>query len=91
MKLAGAILGCAVLIAGATQADTIKGFDAAGAEKTVDTAALTGCELMFDSSGNAFQVCKMAKIEYAPEGSSRARPGNRTARAKPEPVYVVSK
>lgn len=76
MKIFGAVIGGLMLTAGAAGADTISGYDEAGAAKSVDTAAMTGCELIFDSNGTPFELCKMEKVELRPQNSTRTRPGS---------------
>jgi hypothetical protein len=82
-----AALGAIALFAGAAQADVLKVYDQSGAEKSVDTSALSGCSLVFDSKGLPFQICKMEKIEINPPSSTRARPGGEARVAESQVVY----
>jgi hypothetical protein len=76
MKFLVAVIGGFLLTAGAVSADEITGYDEAGAAKKVDTAAMSGCELIFDSNGTPFELCKMEKIELRQQNSTRTRPGS---------------
>lgn len=87
MKSLAAALGAIALFAGAAQADVLKVYDQAGGEKSVDTAALEGCTLIFDSKGAPFQICKMEKVEIKPPSSTRARPGAEARVAERQVVY----
>ena len=87
MKLLAAGLSALALFAGAAHADALKVYDQSGSEKTLDTAALDGCMLIFDSRGAPFQICKMEKVEIKPPNSTRARPGGEARVAKVEIVY----
>ena len=82
-----AALGAIALFAGAAQADVLKVYDQSGAEKSVDTSALSGCALVFDSKGAPFQICKMEKVEIKPPSSTRARPGGEARVAETQVVY----
>lgn len=64
------------LFAFAATADTLIVRDQAGAEAKLDTEALTGCQIIFDSAGAPFEICRMKKIELTPPASTRARPGH---------------
>lgn len=87
MKIFAAALGAAALFVSAAQADVLKVYDQAGAEKAVDTSALQGCTLIFDSKGAPFQICKMEKVEIKPPSSTRARPGGEARVAETQVVY----
>ncbi|MGB0508303.1 MAG: hypothetical protein ACPGGK_19115 [Pikeienuella sp.] len=87
MKFLGLAIGGIMLTAGAANADVIAGYDEAGAAKSVDTAAMTGCELIFDSNGTPFELCKMEKVELRPQTSTRTRPGSDGAAAETAVVY----
>lgn len=78
------------LAAAGAVADTIEAFDETGAEVKVDTAALAGCRMIFDSAGAPFEICRMKKIELAPPSSARVRPGHAENgdEGRPEVVYV---
>ncbi|MGB0411129.1 MAG: hypothetical protein ACPGFA_06055 [Pikeienuella sp.] len=76
MKLFGALLGAVILTAGAAQADTLSGFDEQGNAKTIDTAAVSGCTVLYDSAGNALEICKLQKVQLRPAASTRSRPGS---------------
>lgn len=76
MRVLGALACGAILFAGAAGADTISAFSEDGQKKELDTAKLAGCELIFDSAGTPFQVCKMEKVEFRPPSSTRSRPGH---------------
>lgn len=80
----------AALSAAGAGADTIAAFDETGAEVKVDTAALAGCRMIFDSSGAPFEICRMKKVELAPPSSARIRPGHAESGDgdRPEVVYV---
>lgn len=71
-----AAVAAAFLVAPAVQADMLKVHDEGGAEVEIDTAALTGCAIVFDSAGAPFEICRMKKIELAPPTSTRSRPGH---------------
>ena len=60
-------------------ADTLDLYDDAGAAMKVDTSAIDGCKMVFDSQGNAFEFCKLERIELRPQGSTRIRPGQAAA------------
>ena len=81
------VLGALALFGGAANADVLKVYDQSGAEKSVDTAALSGCALFFDSKGAPFQICKMEKVEIKPPSSTRARPGGEARVAETQVVY----
>lgn len=85
MKLLGVFIACSALAVGAAQADTIEAFTESGAPTKIDTANLKGCQLIFDSAGTPFELCKMEKVEFRPQQSTRARPGV----AAREEVYQV--
>lgn len=82
---AGAAL--VALAAGAAQADTLNLHDESGAAVTVDTASVQGCTMVFDSSGAAFELCRLEKVELRPPQSTRARPGQ--AAQGDEPATVI--
>ncbi|QIE55972.1 hypothetical protein G5B40_11215 [Pikeienuella piscinae] len=88
------MLSAALLIgAGAASADTLAVFDNKGAADEVDTAALTGCRIIFDSAGVPFEICRMKKVELTPPASTRARPGHAEEEAavkaeKADVIYV---
>lgn len=65
----------ALLAAPVAQADKITLQDEAGAAIEVDTAALSGCTILFDSAGTPFELCRMKKVELTPPSSTRSRPG----------------
>lgn len=71
---------------GAT-ADILEVFDEAGGARKVDTASLNGCSMIFDSNGNAFELCKLEKVELRPPQSTRARPGQRPSAEPANYVY----
>ena len=87
MKVLAAALGAAALFVSAAQADVLKFYDQSGAEKSVDTATLKGCTLIFDSKGAPFQICEMEKVEIKPPSSTRARPGGEARVAERQVVY----
>ena len=70
-----AITAAALFVAPAVHADTLKVRDEGGVEVEIDTAALSGCVMVFDSTGAPFEICRMKKIELTPPTSTRARPG----------------
>ena len=74
--------------AGAASADTLQLYDKSGAALNVDTAAIEGCKMVFDSSGNAFEFCRLEKIELRPQGSTRVRPGQASAPARADVIYA---
>jgi hypothetical protein len=76
MKLFGALFGAMLLTAGLAQADTIAGFDEKGQAKTIDTVAVSGCTVLYDSAGNALEICKLQKVQLRPAASTRTRPGS---------------
>ncbi len=80
-------LGALALFTGAAQADVLKVYDQSGAEQSLDTSALSGCSLVFDSKGAPFQICKMEKVEIKPPSSTRARPGGEARVAETQVVY----
>lgn len=82
-----AALGAIALFTSAAQADVLKVYDQSGAEKPMDTAALSGCALVFDSKGAPFQICRMEKVEIKPPSSTRARPGGEERVAETQVVY----
>ena len=87
MKSFAAALGAFALFAGVAHADVLKVYDQTGAEKSVNTASMNGCMLIFDSSGSPFQICKMEKIEINPPSSTRTRPGGEARVAESQIVY----
>lgn len=87
MKLFGALLGGMMLTAGLAHADEISGFDENGAAKKIDTATLKTCEMIFDSKGGAFELCRMEKVEIRPASSNRTRPGASGAKTPTAVVY----
>lgn len=71
------MISAALLLgAGAAPADTLSVFDSKGAAEEIDTAALTGCRIVFDSAGVPFEICRMKKVELTPPASTRTRPGH---------------
>lgn len=76
------------LAAGAVQADTLEMFDAAGTAMKVETSAIDGCQMVFDSKGNAFEFCKLEKIELRPQASTRMRPGQDAAPSRADVIYA---
>lgn len=76
------------LAAGAAQADTLKLYDEAGGEIAVNTAAIEGCKMVFDSQGNAFEFCRLEKIELRPEASTRMRPGAAKGPERDSVIYA---
>ncbi|MEM7270511.1 MAG: hypothetical protein AAF401_14825 [Pseudomonadota bacterium] len=87
MKAWIAGIGAAMLIAGAAQADVLNVFDDEKKPVAVDTAAINGCLIVFDSAGTPFEICKMEKVEVRPPSSTRARPGQETRADVLEIVY----
>ncbi len=87
MKRFAAVLGAFTLFAGAAHADVLKVYDQTGAEKSVNTASVNGCMLIFDSSGAPFQICRMEKVEIKPPSSTRTRPGGEARVAETQIVY----
>lgn len=86
-KAAAATAGLVIaLSAPAAFADTLELFDESGAALAVNTAAIDGCKMVFDSKGNAFEFCKLEKIELKPQASTRKRPG---AASGPERDTVI--
>ncbi|MEL7463783.1 MAG: hypothetical protein AAFN79_06930 [Pseudomonadota bacterium] len=80
---------CALaLAAGAAQADTLKLYDETGGELAVNTADISGCKMVFDSQGNAFEFCRLEKIELRPEASTRMRPGAAKGPARDSVIYA---
>ena len=88
MKLFGALFGAVLLTAGAGYADTLSGFDEKGQPKTIDTAAVSGCTVLYDSTGNALEICKLQKVQLRPAASTRTRPGSSN---EPSEAAVVFK
>lgn len=83
---------CAALaLAGpaAAGADTLTVFDENGAETEMDTTAIRGCEIVFDSAGTPFEICRMKRVELTPPKSNRARPGQTSAAGEAEPVRAA--
>ena len=76
MRLIATLFGAALLTAGAAHADTLAGFDENGQAKTIDTNAVSGCTVLYDSAGNALEICKLQKVQIRPAASTRARPGS---------------
>lgn len=79
MKIARvAIIGG--LIAAATtlpaSGDTLPVFDQTGAAVQIDTQKIKGCQVIFDSVGTPFELCRMEKVELRPPQSTRIRPGH---------------
>lgn len=89
MKLFGALLGAVLLTAGAAHADTLAGFDENGQAKTIDTAAISGCTVLYDSTGNALEICKLQKVQIRPAASTRTRPGS--SKEQPEAAVVFKR
>ncbi len=87
MKSFAAALGAFALFAGAAHADVLKVYDQTGAEKSINTASMDGCMLIFDSAGAPFQICKMEKVEIKPPSSTRTRPGAEARVAESQVVY----
>lgn len=83
-------ISAAALLAFGASADSIAVHDESGAETTLDMAKLTGCQIIFDSAGAPFELCRMKKIELAPPTSTRARPGHaeKMDEHKADVVYV---
>lgn len=69
-------------------ADTLELYDEAGAAMKVDTGAIDGCKMVFDSQGNAFEFCKLERIELRPQGSTRMRPGQAAAPTRADVIYA---
>ena len=88
MKRTMIAVAALILSAGAAQADTLGMFDASGAAMKVDTSAINGCQMVFDSKGNAFEFCKLEKIELRPQASTRVRPGQTTAPDRADVIYA---
>lgn len=74
--------------AGAALADTLKLHDETGAAVEVDTSKMSGCTMVFDSAGTAFQICRLEKVQLVPAGSTRMRPGQTKVRPRAEVVYA---
>lgn len=89
MKLFGALLGAVLLTAGAAHADTLAGFDEKGQAKTIDTAAISGCTVLYDSANNALEICKLQKVQIRPAASTRTRPGS--SNEQPEAAVVFKR
>ena len=83
--VAGAAL---ILAAGAESADTLELFDSSGAAMKVETAAVDGCKMVFDSDGNAFEFCRLERIELRPQASTRIRPGQTSAPDRANVIYA---
>jgi len=80
-----------LLLAGPVVADTINAHDSTGAAVVVDTTTVEGCTLIFDSSGTAFELCRLEKVEVRPPSSTRARPGREsTTQEETSVVYTPS-
>ena len=83
-----ALAAAFALAGGIAHADTLALYDSAGAAMAVDTAAIDGCKMVFDSQGNAFEFCKLEKIELRPQASTRVRPGQTAAPARADVIYA---
>ncbi|MFV0473272.1 MAG: hypothetical protein ACK5MQ_03570 [Pikeienuella sp.] len=81
---------CAAGAASAAGADPLALFDEDGAGLTIETAALEGCRIVFDSAGTPFEICRMRKVELTPPAPTRARPGETAApeRRGADVIYV---
>lgn len=90
MKLFGALFGAVILTAGVAQADTLSGFDEKGQAKTIDTAAVSGCTVLYDSAGNALEICKLQKVQLRPAASTRTRPGSSSEQTEAAVVFKRS-
>ena len=88
MKCILAAAAASALLAGAAHADTLEMFDASGAAVKVDTASIAGCQMVFDSKGNAFEFCRLEKIELRPQASTRMRPGQSSAPDRADVIYA---
>lgn len=80
----------AALCAAGAAADMITAFDESGDAVKLDTAALSGCRMIFDRAGAPFEICRMKKLELAPPSSTRMRPGHaqNAGEEKSQVVYV---
>ncbi|MEM7523468.1 MAG: hypothetical protein AAF360_06885 [Pseudomonadota bacterium] len=90
LTVAGAVLALG-FSAGAATADVINVYDHAGKPVALDTSAVTGCQLIFDKAGEAFEICKMQKVEIRPPKSNRARPGQTAEATQSDVVYTRAK
>ena len=83
-----AVSAAIAISAGLAHADTLDLFDSAGAAVKIDTAAVDGCKMVFDSDGNAFEFCKLERIELRPQASTRMRPGSTAAPKRADVIYA---
>lgn len=74
-------------MAGAASAEEITLRDANGGPVTLDTSTLRGCAMVFDQSGDPFEICRMEAINVAPENTARRRPGATEETSSAEIVY----
>lgn len=88
MKRIAAIAAAALFAAAGAHADMLKVHDEKGMEVEIDTAALSGCMIVFDSAGAPFEICRMKKVELTPPSSTRSRPGH-TEDAAGEATQVI--
>ncbi|MEL6792006.1 MAG: hypothetical protein AAFP78_01025 [Pseudomonadota bacterium] len=80
---------CVLMIAPAAAiADTLEMYDRTGAKVAVDTKGITGCTMVFDSSGDAFEFCRLEKIELRPQASTRMRPGATKGPERDSVIYA---
>ena len=74
--------------AGAASADSLEMYDQSGAKMNVDLDAVSGCKMVFDSKGNAFEFCRLEKIELRPQASTRMRPGAAKGPERDSVIYA---
>ncbi|MEM7545758.1 MAG: hypothetical protein AAF367_09505 [Pseudomonadota bacterium] len=68
--------------------DDLPVFDEKGQAQTIDTTSLTGCQVIFDSAGTPFELCRMQKVELRPPQSTRARPGHGAPASDVSVIYT---
>lgn len=79
---------CAGLAPGIGAADELALFNSDGAPIKVDTAKVEGCKIVFDGQGQAFELCKLQRVEMRPPTSTRMRPGQSAQRDRASVVYT---
>ncbi|MEM8753666.1 MAG: hypothetical protein AAGF90_11885 [Pseudomonadota bacterium] len=84
-------IAVAALIASApalAAADKLEVFDETGAKTTLDTSTVETCRMIFDSEGQAFEICRLQKVELRPPQSNRARPGQTAGTGQANVIYT---
>lgn len=73
---AATVAAAAFLASEDARADVLTVHDEKGMQVEIDTAALAGCLIVFDSAGAPFEICRMKRVELTPPASTRSRPGH---------------